>query len=72
MRREQPAHNLTHLNFHSDYTLLGATPRLEAAVELAARQEMRALALTDTNALYGAVAFAKQGSMVKGRAGWVG
>jgi DNA-directed DNA polymerase III PolC len=51
---------LTHLNLHSYYTLLGATSGLDALVQMAARQGMKALALTDTNALYGAVAFAKQ------------
>jgi DNA-directed DNA polymerase III PolC len=54
------SHHLTHLNLHSHYTLLGATPSLDDVVELAARQGMKALALTDTNALYGAVAFAKR------------
>ena len=53
-------HAVTHLNVHSHFTLLGATPSLEALVETAAQQGMGALALTDTNALYGAVAFAKQ------------
>ncbi len=52
--------NVTHLNLHSHYTLLGATPTVDEVVQTAVRQGMKALALTDTNALYGAVAFAKQ------------
>ncbi len=47
----------THLEVHSHYTLLGATA---SAPELAARGQadgLTHLALTDTNALYGAVAF---------------
>ena len=56
----EPTHNLTHLNLHSHFTLLGATPSIEEVVEMATRQQMKALALTDSNALYGAVAFAKR------------
>ena len=47
----------THLEVHSHYTLLGATA---SAPELVARGQadgLTRLALTDTNALYGAVAF---------------
>lgn len=47
----------THLEVHSHFTLLGATP---AVSELAARARsdgMTHLALTDTDALYGVVAF---------------
>ena len=60
MQIHESAHNLTHLNVHSHYTLLGATPSIDEIVQTAAQQGMRALALTDTNALYGALAFAKQ------------
>lgn len=52
--------NLTHLNLHSHYTLLGATPSIDEVVQMAESQGIGALALTDTNALYGAVSFAKQ------------
>ncbi len=47
----------THLEVHSHYTLLGATA---SVLELVARGQadgLTHLALTDTNALYGAVAF---------------
>ena len=50
---------LTHLHVHSHYTLLGATPAISELVQIAAGQGMSSLALTDTNALYGAVAFAQ-------------
>ena len=46
-----------HLHVHSYYTLLGATPSPEALAERAAADGLTHLALTDTNALYGAVAF---------------
>lgn len=48
---------MTHLHVHSHYTFLGATPSIATLVETAAVQGMPALALTDTNGLYGAVAF---------------
>src|SRR5687767_11154637 len=59
MAAAQPKQTLTHLNLHSHYSLLGATPKLDDALALAAAQGMGALALTDSNALYGAVAFAR-------------
>ncbi len=46
-----------HLNVHSWYTLLGATPSVEALAARAAQDGLSHLALTDTNVLYGAVAF---------------
>ncbi|MGD2049256.1 MAG: DNA polymerase III subunit alpha, partial [Chloroflexota bacterium] len=49
----------THLEVHSHYTLLGATASIEELVARAQADEMTCLALTDTNALYGAVAFDK-------------
>ncbi|MBN1583730.1 MAG: PHP domain-containing protein, partial [Anaerolineae bacterium] len=49
-----------HLHVHSQYTLLGSTASIEDLVDRAAGDGMRCLALTDTCALYGAVAFAKQ------------
>ncbi len=45
------------LNVHSWYTLLGATASAEALAARAAQDGMTHLALTDTNVLYGAVAF---------------
>ena len=50
---------LTHLHVHSHYTLLGATPAIPDLVQTAVEQGLTSLALTDTNALYGAVAFAE-------------
>jgi len=45
-----------HLHVHSTYTLLGATASVTALAERAAAEGLTHLALTDTNALYGAVA----------------
>ncbi len=52
----QPAHPV-HLNIHSWYSLLGATASVDALAACAAQDGMTHLALTDTNVLYGAVAF---------------
>lgn len=49
----------THLHVHSRYTLLGATPSVEALAARAAAEGMTHLALTDTLALYGAAAFSR-------------
>ncbi len=49
----------THLHVHSHYSLLAATPPVTALAERAAADGMQRLALTDTNALYGMVAFAR-------------
>jgi len=49
----------THLHVHSRYTLLGATPSVEELAARAAAEGLTHLALTDTLALYGAVAFAR-------------
>lgn len=51
--------NYTHLHVHSYYSLLAATPSVDDLVQRAADDGLPALALTDANALYGAVAFAK-------------
>lgn len=50
---------LTHLRVHSNFTLLGALPTVDRLVDQAVADGMTALALTDRNALYGAVLFAK-------------
>ena len=47
----------THLETHSYYTLLGSTIPITELVARAAAEGMAHLALTDTNALYGALAF---------------
>ena len=51
--------NFTHLEIHSHYTLLGGTASVKGLVQRAAAENLSALALTDTNALYGIVQFAK-------------
>ena len=48
-----------HLHVHSHYTLLGGTAPLDELAARAAAEGMTHLALTDTNALYGAVAFCR-------------
>ena len=50
---------ITHLHVHSHFSLLGATPRVDHLAARAAADGMTALALTDSHALYGAVAFAR-------------
>jgi len=54
---EKTAPQLAHLHVHSTYTLLGATASVADLAARAAREGMTHLALTDTNALYSAVAF---------------
>jgi DNA polymerase-3 subunit alpha len=49
----------THLHVHSHFTLLGGTASVAELANQAAVEGMTHLALTDTNALYGAVAFAR-------------
>ncbi len=49
----------THLHVHSHYTLLGGTAAVADLVARAAAQGLARLALTDTNTLYGAVAFSR-------------
>ncbi len=48
-----------HLHLHSAYSFLDSTLRIEEIVDLALKHKMPAVALTDTNGLYGAVAFYK-------------
>ena len=50
-------HGFTHLQVHSHFTLLGGTAPVDELAARAAAEGMTHLALTDTNALYGAVAF---------------
>ena len=49
-----------HLNCHSNYSLLEGADRVDDLVRAADRMKCPALALTDTNALYGAVEFYRQ------------
>lgn len=51
--------HFTHLHVHSSYSLLGGTAKVEGLVNQAVLQGFKSLALTDTNALYGAVIFSK-------------
>lgn len=48
---------LTHLHVHSHFSLLGGTASIGDLVQRAAADGLCALALTDTDVLYGAVAF---------------
>lgn len=59
MPNASAAPRFTHLHVHSQYTLLGATPSVEALAAQAQADGMTHLALTDTQALYGAIAFAR-------------
>ena len=58
----------THLRVHSQYTLLGSTAPISALVDRAVEDGLSHLALTDTNALYGAVAFAGAQASSRSRA----
>lgn len=51
--------DFTHLHVHSHYSLLGGTATPAALVDRAREDGLEALALTDNNALFGAVAFAR-------------
>lgn len=51
--------DFTHLHVHSHYSLLRATAAPEELAARAVRDGLGALALTDDNALFGAVAFAR-------------
>ena len=46
-----------HLNVHSCCTLLSGAARVEEIVAAATLMEMDAIALTDTNAMYGSIPF---------------
>jgi DNA polymerase-3 subunit alpha len=51
------ARRFVHLEVHSHFTLLGGTAAVPELVDQAVADKMTHLALTDTNALYGAVSF---------------
>ena len=51
--------DFTHLRVHSNFTLMGATASVDDLVSRASAEGFTSLALTDANALYGAVAFSK-------------
>ncbi|MEX2514925.1 MAG: DNA polymerase III subunit alpha [Candidatus Paceibacterota bacterium] len=50
---------ITHLHTHSHYSLLSALPKIPELVERAGKHNLSALALTDSNNLYGAIEFYK-------------
>lgn len=56
MAKEQ----FVHLHTHSHYSLLNALPKTKELVEAAAKDNMPALALTDSGNLYGALEFYKE------------
>ncbi len=51
--------DFVHLHCHSNYSLLEGANKIQALLDAAAEAGMEALAVTDTNALYGAVEFHK-------------
>ncbi|GGH86732.1 DNA polymerase-3 subunit alpha [Pullulanibacillus pueri] len=51
--------SFTHLHVHSEYSLLDSTCRLEPLVNAAKDKGYQALAITDTNVLYGVIPFYK-------------
>lgn len=57
LQKVKSSSNFTHLETHSYYTLLGSTLSVTDLVARATADGMTQLALTDTNALYGALAF---------------
>ncbi len=46
---------MIHLYVHSNYSLLSGTVRIEHLVDTAKKFNMPALALTDTNGMYGLI-----------------
>lgn len=52
--------DFTFLHVHSHYSLLGGTASIPQLVQRAQADDYRHLALTDSNGLYGAVAFARE------------
>lgn len=51
--------NFTHVHTHSHFSLLQALPKIDELVQRAQKYDLNALALTDTDALYGAIEFYK-------------
>ena len=47
----------THLHTHSHYSLLAATPKIPDLITAAQKDGMKAIALTDNGAMYGAIEF---------------
>ena len=53
-------YEFVHCNVHSEFSLLDASSRVKDIVSAAAKQDMRAIALTDHNVMYGAIDFYKK------------
>lgn len=49
-----------HLHTHTEYSLLQSTARIPKLIEAAAAQNMKALAITDKDVMYGVIPFYKQ------------
>ena len=54
--------NFVHLHVHSDYSLLRGAAKIKALVRRAAELEMKAMALTDSGNMFGAVEFVSAAS----------
>ena len=50
---------INHLHTHSHYSLLQALPKIPELIEIAKKNEMKTLALTDNGNLYGTIEFYK-------------
>src|SRR5947207_8482815 len=59
-RPEAPARTFIHLRVHSAYSLLEGALQLSAIVGHAVKDEAPAIAVTDTNNLFGALEFAQK------------
>ena len=51
---------INHLHTHSHYSLLQALPKIPELIEIAKKNEMKTLALTDNGNLYGTIEFYKE------------
>ena len=56
---------MIHLHVHTNFSLLQGTIRIEALIQTCVKQNIKSIALTDTNAMNGLVQFAKQASECK-------
>jgi DNA polymerase III alpha subunit len=53
---------MIHLHVHTNFSLLQGTIRIEDLIQNCAKQNIKSIALTDTNAMNGLIQFAKQAS----------
>ncbi len=56
---------MIHLHVHTNFSLLQGTIRIEELIKTCVKQNIKSIALTDTNAMNGLVQFAKQASECK-------